>query len=488
MAVDGFDAASFETDRLAKDADAMEAMAAEEATFAKLRTPWKWAVRRRIWDMMEAEDYAEWPRPVHHRIPNFVGAEAAAMRLADLPEFQSASLVKVNPDTPQRPVRRLVLSEGKTLLTPQPRLRTGFFSTLSVDENLEPGMRVDQLTNSKGVAQHGTQVTLDAQYTVDLVVVGSTAVCPATGARVGKGEGFAELEWGILSGQGNLDPQTTLVVTTVHDCQVVSDMPAGQLTKHDVPVDVIVTPTRVLRVGQGRAPKPSGVMWDLLSPQKLSQIKVLRDLKRRIEGETGMPLPQGPDETLPPTAGRQGRSGGGRGRGRGGRGAPRRANVALALSEEERQQAYEEACRRAEALAAEAKAEKERERKQAVPLDVQAGNWLAGLVKPKVTPPEEPAAAATDGFGASFKQAAAGWTAQVERQRRMNRGEAPQPADAGGRADSAAEGGEGASDEAQRRISALEAEINALKRQQRIETIEAEISAMKRDADGAGSG
>eukprot|EP00315_Gephyrocapsa_oceanica_P057742 CAMPEP_0185485926 /NCGR_PEP_ID=MMETSP1366-20130426/10444_1 /TAXON_ID=38817 /ORGANISM="Gephyrocapsa oceanica, Strain RCC1303" /LENGTH=110 /DNA_ID=CAMNT_0028094109 /DNA_START=159 /DNA_END=489 /DNA_ORIENTATION=+ len=100
-----------------------------------------------------------------------------------------------------------------------------------------------------------------------------------------------------------------------------------------------------------------------------------------------------------------------------------------------RQQAYEEACRRAEALAAEAKAAKERERKQAVPLDVQAGlsgqsseaptlgpfsaaseaappwvaqagNWLAGLVKPKVTPPEEPAAAATD-FRASFKQAAA---------------------------------------------------------------------------------
>ena len=34
------------------------------------------------------------------------------------------------------------------------------------------------------------QVSLDAEYTVDLVVVGSTAVCPTTGARVGKGEGF----------------------------------------------------------------------------------------------------------------------------------------------------------------------------------------------------------------------------------------------------------------------------------------------------------
>ena len=77
---------------------------------------------------------------------------------------------------------------------------------------------------------------------------------------------------------GNLDAARTLVVTTVHDEQVVDDMPAGGLTKHDVPVDVIVTPTRVLRVPAGsRAPKPSGVYWDLLSPQKLAQIKVPDD-------------------------------------------------------------------------------------------------------------------------------------------------------------------------------------------------------------------
>jgi 5-formyltetrahydrofolate cyclo-ligase len=66
-------------------------------------------------------------------------------------------------------------------------------------------------------------------------------------------------------------------------------------------------------------------MWDLLSPQKLAQIKVLRDLKQRIEAETGQPLPQGPDETLPPTASRgRGRGrGGGRGAGRGGKGGQR---------------------------------------------------------------------------------------------------------------------------------------------------------------------
>jgi 5-formyltetrahydrofolate cyclo-ligase len=116
-------------------------------------------------------------------------------------------------------------------------------------------------------------------------------------------KGFAELEWGILSLQGNLIAATTLVVTTVHDEQVVTDIPANSLTKHDVPVDIIVTPTRVIRV-PNRAPKPSGVYWDLLSPQKLAQIRVLQQLKKEIEVRQGAALPSGPDEVLPPTASR----------------------------------------------------------------------------------------------------------------------------------------------------------------------------------------
>jgi 5-formyltetrahydrofolate cyclo-ligase len=138
-----------------------------------------------------------------------------------------------------------------------------------------------------------------------MVVVGSTAVCPRTGARVGKGEGFAELEWGILTHQQNLDPSTCLVVTTVHDCQVIDDEddmpPQWQLTKHDVPVDIIVTPTRTIRVSN-RLPKPSGVYWELLSPQKLAQIRVLQQLKQQTQATAEFELPVGPDEILPPVA------------------------------------------------------------------------------------------------------------------------------------------------------------------------------------------
>lgn len=46
-----------------------------------------------------------------------------------------------------------------------------------------------------------------------MVQVGSVAVDPATGCRLGKGEGFAELEWGILCWMRAVDPATTLVGT-----------------------------------------------------------------------------------------------------------------------------------------------------------------------------------------------------------------------------------------------------------------------------------
>lgn len=304
----GFDVAAYEKDRLTKDAQAMEKMEQiASAEFDKLRTPWKWEIRKRMWDFMEDNDIAQFPRPVHHRIPNFVGAEQAAGRLAQLDEFRTANIIKVNPDTPQRSVRHAVLAQGKILLTPQPRLRTGFFSTIDMAALPNTKVQIEDCITSAGVAKWGTPVTLDDKYTVDLVVVGSTAVCPTTGARVGKGEGFAELEWGILSEQGNLDASRTIVVTTVHDCQVVNDMPFGQLTQHDVPVDIIVTPTQVIRV-PNRAPKPSGVFWELLSPQKLAQIRVLRQLKRDIEERQGVTLPSGPDEVLPPVASRKGKS------------------------------------------------------------------------------------------------------------------------------------------------------------------------------------
>merc|ERR1719229_288626 len=124
--------------RLRHDAEARDPMAAHmkavEDAEARGETgdrgSWKWAIRKRVWDYMEEHDIAANPRPVHHRIPNFVGAELTAKQVELLPEFQRARWVKVNPDSPQKEVRLAVLRAGKMLMVPQPRLRTGFFSVL----------------------------------------------------------------------------------------------------------------------------------------------------------------------------------------------------------------------------------------------------------------------------------------------------------------------------------------------------------------------
>ncbi|KAG4401861.1 hypothetical protein AAZX31_02G075600 [Glycine max] len=148
-----------------------------EAAYPKA---WKWVIRKRIWDVMEARNFANNPRPVHHRIPNFVGASVAAEKMRELDVFQVAQCVKVNPDSPQKQVRFLTLSDGKKLLTPQPRPRTGFFSVL--DSNMLTLDTIKEACTSVGVAKHGQPIGLDKKIKVDLIVIGSVAVDPRTGA------------------------------------------------------------------------------------------------------------------------------------------------------------------------------------------------------------------------------------------------------------------------------------------------------------------
>ncbi|XP_078154688.1 nagB/RpiA/CoA transferase-like superfamily protein isoform X2 [Carex rostrata] len=298
-----FDPVQFESQRLRLDEKARNTMAAEAAvvgtsTSSGGEQQWKWRIRKRVWDMMEAEGIARNPRPVHHRIPNFEGAVSAADALGKLEVFEKAKCVKVNPDSPQKQVRFLTLTGGKMLLTPQPRLRTGFFSVLV--PHLLPAGSVLEACTSVGEAKYGKPFDLDDKIIVDLLVIGSVAVDPNTGARLGKGEGFAELEYGMLRYMGAIS-DSTMVVTTVHDIQLVDDIPVEKLLVHDVPVDIVCTPTQVIFTNTA-IPKPQGIYWEKLSPEKLGQIRILRELKRRIEKETSTKLPCGPSEKLPPTA------------------------------------------------------------------------------------------------------------------------------------------------------------------------------------------
>lgn len=78
-----FDESAYEAERLSLDAKARQSMAETSKRETEMGTDddpkaWKWVIRERIWDLMETRNFAQNPRPVHHRIPNFVGAAVAA--------------------------------------------------------------------------------------------------------------------------------------------------------------------------------------------------------------------------------------------------------------------------------------------------------------------------------------------------------------------------------------------------------------------------
>ncbi len=230
----------------------------------------KEAIRQRIWRLMEEKDIADFPRPVYGRIPNFKGSDVACERLCELEVFRMAEVVKVNPDSPQRRAREICLERGKLLVVPTPRIRRGF---ILLDPSRIPESAYREASTIRGAMMWGQIVKPWDLPRIDLIIIGSVAV-NYEGIRLGKSEGYAEIEWGILYECGKVDEDTP-VATTVHDVQVLSERIPFEV--YDLPVDLIATPTRTIWTRRAKE-KPRGIYWDLLSREKIESIPLLREL------------------------------------------------------------------------------------------------------------------------------------------------------------------------------------------------------------------
>jgi 5-formyltetrahydrofolate cyclo-ligase len=239
----------------------------------------KAALREEVWGALTAARAARFPG-AKGRIPNFVGAEAAAERLRATPAWADARTLKSNPDSAQLPVRQRALEDGKTVYMAVPRLAQPdpFFL-------LDPAHLADtprKAASISGATRSARRVAVADLQPVDMVVTGCVAA-GEDGARLGKGGGFADLEFALAAAAGLIGPRT-LVVTTVHELQV---RPAGLIptTDHDVPVDVVVTPERVIDCRKRRGPRPTGgIRWPELTEEKIASIPLLasQDLRRPV--------------------------------------------------------------------------------------------------------------------------------------------------------------------------------------------------------------
>ncbi|MGH3833431.1 MAG: 5-formyltetrahydrofolate cyclo-ligase [Pseudonocardiaceae bacterium] len=230
----------------------------------------KQAVRERVWSLLEREHAA--PSGVHGRIPSFFGAEQAADRLATLPAWQAALVVKAVPDTAQQPVRARALRDGKIVYMAVPKLAAELPFYL-LDPNTLP-VPPDEAASKNVAARVARKVGVEEMQPVDLIICGSVAV-NRRGVRLGKGAGYSDIEVALLQEANLIGPNTT-IVTTVHSLQVVDDeLPE---TGHDFRVDVIVTPDDVIMCGAPR--RPPGLVWSDLSAEKIAAIPVLAARRR----------------------------------------------------------------------------------------------------------------------------------------------------------------------------------------------------------------
>ena len=131
-------------------------------------------IREKIWEYIESNNLANFPRPVTDRIPNFKGADEASQKATEFKVFESAKTVKVNPDKPQEGIRYRTMVKEKELLVPTPRLKSGLFNRIEPPDQDEETLR--KCSMQQGVKLHRKPINLEDNVKVDVIYSGSVAV------------------------------------------------------------------------------------------------------------------------------------------------------------------------------------------------------------------------------------------------------------------------------------------------------------------------
>ncbi|EAA06654.6 AGAP000622-PB, partial [Anopheles gambiae str. PEST] len=223
--------------------------------------PSKRFYRQQVWTTMKAlfPQGSASSNYVNRKIPLFPAAEQTAERLAETPEFKQATNIKVNIDMAQEAVKLQVLKANKTLFVAPSQKSDYLYAKIKLPSSVEEVPLVQQRRIVKMLAGEDTyeELGIDQTEPLDMVVVGCVAVSER-GQRIGKGNGYVDLEIAILVQLGVITPKT-VIATTVADEQVFSELQADLFQPYDFTVDLIVTPTRVIRVEPRPEPRAIGV-------------------------------------------------------------------------------------------------------------------------------------------------------------------------------------------------------------------------------------
>jgi 5-formyltetrahydrofolate cyclo-ligase len=234
-------------------------------------------VRQKIWSRLAevARADSRFHFDFSEFIPDFEGSDAATDRLFALDAVASARLVFATPDNSLIEARRRLIAAGVTLIVPTYNIHRGF---RLIEGGSVPAADVAFAAHLDGLEAFGRPIGLEeiaARGRFDAFLTGASAIS-AEGIRFGRGHVYFAIEWGLFSEIGVVD-DTTPVVALVHDVQLVEERlyPSPE----DVLVDTIVTPTRRVDI-PNRPPRPRGLRFDTLDPDRIEAIPPLKELQR----------------------------------------------------------------------------------------------------------------------------------------------------------------------------------------------------------------
>lgn len=201
-------------------------------------------------------------------VPMFAGVEEATHLLRSLRIWRQARSVYIGLAPSTLPLRRAALEEGKIVYTTLPGLRDKrCFLELSRDRL---GRNYLRAATRRGAVRYGTRVTPLEADVLDLFIYGSIAVA-LDGGRLGAGGGWDDLSYGLFRAARRA-VDFTPVVTLVHNEQLLSvKIP---MFLHDVPTDVVVTPTNVFSTITVYS-RPTGILWRCITDAQRRRIPAL---------------------------------------------------------------------------------------------------------------------------------------------------------------------------------------------------------------------